>query len=337
MFVTLVAAACADASLGAQPAPGQQAAIVTLDTGETLRGQVVERAGGTLVLNHQVLGRLSIPQGRVAQTTIVTEGGATDPQASAPPATPPAQPQATVAQVDAPAAAPGPQQVRPPLVERAPPAWKASLEFGLSGSQGNTEQLLARGGFTAARDTDMSRLGFEGTYRRRTTNGSESENRLFFRGRQEFKRKATVLRPFLEESFEYDEFRAFDWRGRVAGGLAYPLLESDRTRLTGRLGGGLTKDFGGPAPDTYPEGLAQLEVSHRITERVSLAASTLYLPDLKNLDEYRWENRARMEFSLNETKSLLLSVGFEDRYESDAAPAVDKNDLDYFVTLVYRF
>lgn len=342
VFVALIAATCSmrdvsAAQPGAPGAPGagQQAAIVTLDTGEVLRGRIVGRTDGALVLSHPVLGSLAIPQGRIQQTTIVTEGGATDPQASAPPATPPTQPRGEDDRTTprrASEATPGPDTVEPPK-----PAWSVSLEFGLSGSQGNTDQVLARGGLSATRDVASDKLVFDGTYRRRTTSGDTTENRLFVRARQEWKRSATALRPFYEGSFEYDEFRAFDWRGRVAGGLAYPIIDEERTRLTGRLGGGVTRDFGGPNPRSYPEGLAQLEFSHKISERIALSASTLYLPDLQELQEFRWENRARLDISLDEKKSLLLSLGVEDRFESDPGPSIENNDLDYFVSLVYRF
>ena len=348
LFVALIAATCSMREVAAQPGSvgdsgaGQQTAIVTLDTGEVLRGRIVARTDGALLLSHPVLGSLAIPQGRVQQTTIVAEGGATDPQASALPATPPSQPtgQAALGADGADSEGvktPGPQNVKPPLVEAPKPAWAISLEFGLSGSQGNTDQLLARGGVNATRDVPSNKLVFDGSYRRRTTSGDTTENRLFVRARQEWKRSATTLRPFYEGSFEYDEFRAFDWRGRVAGGLAYPIIDEDRTRLTGRLGGGVTRDFGGPNPRSYPEGLAQLEFSHRISERIALSASTLYLPDLEQVQEFRWENRARVDFALDEKKKLLLSLGVEDRFESDPGPSIERNDLDYFVSLVFRF
>lgn len=341
VFVALIAAACSMRDARAsQPAAGEQAAIVTLDTGEVLRGRIVGRTDGALVLNHPVLGSLTIPQSRVQQTTIVTEGGASDPQASAPPATPPAQPRvasATDAESAQSTGGTGAEQAAPTVQEPPKPKWSVSLEFGLSGSQGNTDQFLGRGGLSAVRDGASNRVTFDATYRRRTTEGETSENRFFAKARQEWKRSATMLRPFYEGTFEYDEFRDFDWRGRLSGGLAYPLIDQEGTRLTGRLGGGVTKDFGGSNPRSYPEGLAQLELTHKINERIALSASTLYLPDLQEIQEFRWENRARLDISLNEKKSLLLSLGLEDRFESDPGPSVENNDLDYFVSLVYRF
>ena len=116
-----------------------------------------------------------------------------------------------------------------------------------------------------------------------------------------------------------------------------PFIDSEKTRLSGRLGGGVTKDFGGPDPRSYPEGLASLEVSHAINTRLSLAAGAVYLPDLRAFEEYRLESRARFEVALNQEKSLLLAIGVEERYESDPGPGIENSDFDYFVTLVYRF
>lgn len=316
----------------AQLAPGQQSAIITLDTGETIRGQIVSRGDGAIGLSHPVLGRVSVPLGRITQTTIVTEGGASDPQTTALPATPPAQPVQDPVLRDSPvpdATLAGP--------EAAAPKWTGSFEFGLTGSEGNTQQSLVRSSASLLRESERTRLNFDGSYRFRRTEGADAENRLALRSRHEWKREATSLRPFVEGGYEYDEFRAFDWRGRVAGGFGVPIFDSERTRLTGRLGGGVTKDFGGPDPRSYPEGLASVELTHRVNTRLSLAAGALYLPDLRAFEEYRLESRARIEVALNQQKSLLLAIGVEDRFESDPGPDIANNDFDYFVTLVYRF
>lgn len=322
----------ASAALASQPAPGQQSAIITLDTGETIRGQIVGRADGAISLSHPVLGRVSVPLGRITQTTIVTEGGATDPQTTALPATPLTQPSQEA--IEIPSHLAGVGDAGP--VEAAP-KWAGSFEFGLTGSEGNTQQSLVRGAANLLRETERARLTFDGSYRFRRTEGADTENRLALRSRHEWKQEAIRLRPFVEGGYEFDEFRAFDWRGRIAGGLGVPLFNSDRTRVSGRLGGGVTRDFGGPDPRSYPEGLASVDLTHKVNTRLSLAAGAIYLPDLRAFEAYRLESRARLELALNSQKSLLLAVGVEDRFESDPGPGVVNSDFDYFVSLVYRF
>ncbi|MGD9691462.1 MAG: YdiY family protein [Phycisphaerales bacterium] len=317
----------------ADDAPTPTHAIV-LDTGETLRGMLVEKTDEHVVFDHPLLGRVTLPAGRVVSVGTIPPpaDGSAAARGSVPPVS--ATESSTASTPPAPAEAPAPAAPPPPEAEA--PKWSGKLEAGLNGSEGNTEQLSFRIGASVERKTDKDVFTASANYRLKTENGDRTQNELFLKERFEWLLPPTPWSVFIESNQEYNEFRDYDFRVDALVGVGYRFIDDEKTKLIGRVGVGAAKEFGGIDDDVYPTALASLEFSHQITERIAFSAYGEYKPDLSDFENYQLLGRASFDIALNESKSLFLKLGIEDRYDNDPGTA-EANDIDYFASIVYAF
>ena len=314
-------------------APPPPTHMIALDTGETLRGTIVERTDERVVVDHPLLGRVTVPAGRVVSIVAIGDAAAAGGTGSGSPA-------ATVAAVPAaqPAAegAPPPQPSPPEPPEETAPKWSGKLEAGLNGSEGNTEQLSLRFGASLERKTEKDIFTANANYRLKTENGDRTQNELLLKERFEWLMPPTPWSVFIESNQEFNEFRDYDFRVDALVGVGYRFIDDEKTKLIGRVGVGAAKEFGGIDDDVYPTALASLEFSHQITERILFSAYGEYKPDLSDFENYQLLGRASFDIALNDSKSLFLKLGIEDRYDNDPGTA-EANDIDYFASIVYAF
>lgn len=216
--------------------------------------------------------------------------------------------------------------------------WDGSVAFGLNGNSGNTENLSFRGTIAAKRATERmeTTLGFLYSY---ANQDSEStENRARFDARNDWLfGEDRRWRYFVSGFVEYDEFQDWDLRVGVFTGFGYDFIKNERTTLTGRAGLGVVSDFGGDDDETRFEGLLGLDWTHQINDRNKVYASVTYYPDFSDVPEFRIEAKAGWEIKLDETNGLFLTLGVEDRYDSDPGGDSKNNDFAYFALLGWNF
>lgn len=216
--------------------------------------------------------------------------------------------------------------------------WEGSAEVGMNGSTGNTERFNLRAGLNAERDTDRTFTTSSLTYTYAKEDGNDTENRLRFQLRNDWKLPDSP-RWFLfaQGSAEYDDFQ--DWDVRLDGffGLGYRFIDTERTRLNGRLGTGLSYDIGGSDNRIRPEGLLGVDFRHQITERQLFRADSEYLPEYSNFAHYRIRSRASYEILVDPEVNLTLKLGVENRYDSNPGSGFKRNDFDYFAVLAWSF
>ncbi|MCC5786061.1 MAG: DUF481 domain-containing protein [Phycisphaerales bacterium] len=215
--------------------------------------------------------------------------------------------------------------------------WDGSAEVGMNGSTGNTERFNLRAGINAERDTDRTFTTTSLTYTYAKEDGNDTENRLRFQLRNDWKLADSRWFVFAQGSAEYDDFQ--DWDVRLDGflGLGYRFIDTERTRLNGRLGTGLSYDIGGSDNRIRLEGLAGADIRHQITERQLFRADVEYLPEYANFAHYRIRARASYEIIVDPEVNLSLKLGVENRYDSDPGEGFKRNDLDYFAVLAWSF
>ncbi len=166
-------------------APGSASAstdILRLSTGEELRVSNVVSANGRIEFDHPVLGRLSIP---AENASVVGAGGHSPATAAAADAVDPA---------GASAHHPARQKARQEAIAKADEAfdralrdkdervrlnsasffegWRGSVEFGASGSDGNTDAFSGRVGIAAARLAELMETRADARTRTRRTTGA---------------------------------------------------------------------------------------------------------------------------------------------------------------------
>ena len=107
----------------AQTGPTQ----LVLTNGDTLSGTVLGREEGAILLQHELLGEIRLPEARIQETRFAAGG-------EAPADEPAPQP-----------AAEAPERLLEPLL----PGWERQFDLGISGSEGNSQSRNIHGALTA--------------------------------------------------------------------------------------------------------------------------------------------------------------------------------------------
>ncbi len=332
-----------------QQAMPDQTVVVTLDTGETLRGVLLTQNDVRARLLHPALGQIDIPNQRIRRIARVQQDRTgSQPQPSPREEIEQAQDRAAHAAERSPtdsgppmeseARAPRPAaDVGPEPQEQAPGAkWSGSLEFGLSGSKGNTDRVSTRTR-TAVRRQSTDEV-FTASLRHRYTrdSGRDTENELYGRGRQEWLIPGSPWSLFVEGDGELNRFREYNVLANTLGGVGYEFLNTPDTLLIGRLSAGVGYQDAGRSEGVRPRARAAVEFRHTLTKGVAFTSSGEITPELDELGEFRSRVAGAFDIALNEDKTLRLRVGAEDRFDSDPGRR-EPHDIDYFVTLVYGF
>lgn len=358
----LAADTLADAALAsdAEPAPPEREYVnVHLVTGDVLVGVVILRQGPeSITLLHPSFGSLNIrceriraiyPEPRPSPTigagpgelvpvvdpasprTLITDANPPAVQPAQQPPQEPAAPPTITDEVD-PSGEPG-QPASPP----DPYPWKFTLELGMSGSAGNTEQLNTRFAGSARRQSNAVITEIVTRYRLSVSAGETTANEWFTRARNDWLFPNEPWTIFAEGRTEYNEFRNYTWRLAARAGVANDFIKTDRTTLNVSVGLGVAREFGGDRNDLIPEATISMRATHKFNERVSGAGRVEYYPDLTDLSSYGVIAAAEMEVILDDSRSLRLKAGVEDRYDTRTGRGRDRNDIDYFLTLVVSF
>ncbi len=328
--------------------------VVTLDTGETLRGVLLTQNDVRARLLHPALGQIDIPNGRIRGIARAP----LEPPPSPKPAGPAASPRDEIEQVQEEAAraaeqsttgadheATSPKPASParpdapkPAAEpaEAGPVWSGSIEFGLSGSKGNTDRLATRTRAAVRRQSVEEVFSASLRFRYTRDKNQETENELLVRARQEWLIPGSRFHLFAEGDGELNRFRDYDALANGLAGLGYEFLKSPDTLLIGRLSAGAGYQDGGRASGLNPRARAAMEFRHAITPTLTFTSSGEITPELNDVGEFRSRIAGAFDIALNDAKSLRLRVGAEDRFDSDPGRR-EAHDIDYFVTLVYAF
>jgi len=237
----------------------------------------------------------------------------------------------------APAPALVPAETIPETTADAPiKLWEGSFELGLSGTEGNSQTLNLRFGAKVKRKTELSILTADLDYHRDSADSITTANRTFLDWRFERLLGESPWTWFVHGTVDYDEFKEYDLRVSVDTGLGYRFVKNDTTSLTGRLGGGVTDEIGGPDPRFIPEAVFGIEGERKISKRQKLSLSVDYMPDVTDFQDYRLNTKAAWEVLLDEAMHLSMKLGVLDRYDS-ASGASKPNDLDYSAMLMWSF
>ncbi len=215
--------------------------------------------------------------------------------------------------------------------------WGFSVQAGITGSSGNNENFSGRVGITGERKTETMETTAFASYLYSTADGQKSAARGEAGIRNDWLLDGP-WRVFGEGLYEYDEFQAWQHRVSVAGGVGYEFVSTDKTTLIGRAGAGASYEMGSNADETLvPEGLVALDLTHRLSDASVVKASTEYRPSFDDWGEFRWINKAGLEVLLDKETSMTFNVGAEHRHDSDPGTGIKPNDVNYYLTLGWKF
>lgn len=303
---TSVVSAAALASALAMPAVGDE---VTLATGDTLTGTVIDQTADAVIFEHAVLGRLEIPLSQVQALGGTEVAGAES--------------------GDVPA-----EVVEEPKVESE---WKSRFELAAGGSFGNTDNQNFRLGLVSKRETEASRTALDAAYYYGADNGDRTENRFTAGILHDWLFTNSRWMLFADGRYDYDEFK--DWEHRISAhiGPGYHLIKSEDFNLNVRAGLGFAKEFGSDDDDFKPEALLGTDFVWQISERQSLEGGATIYPDLDETGEFRTLSRLNWAVLVDPDSNMSLTAGLEHEYQSEVDPGVEEHDLRIFAGFMFDF
>lgn len=319
-LVVVLLVAGASSAQGDWPdiAPGETV-IVTLTNGDVLHGVLTSLEDDSLIIEHPLLGSVVIQQ----QSIRTVELASTDP-----------------AFVEQGASDPSAEDAEEPLkeiVDAEPKPWDFAIDIGLTGSGGNTDKANARLRFGATFMSELREFDAYGLYLYSEEDGDRTQSRAELSARNEWLMPDRHWRYFVRGLLEFDEERSFDLRFSGNTGVGYDFISNDMLQLIGRAGVGASREWGSDNTDVVPEGFLGLDLRWAIDERQSFVATVEYYPSFEDTRDFRARFIAAYEVQLDDTGHLYLKAGIEDRYDEVVDQGIDRNDIDYFLTLSYKF
>jgi hypothetical protein len=105
--------------------------------------------------------------------------------------------------------------------------------------------------------------------------------------------------------------------------------------LIGRLGGGTSREFGGPDDRWVPESLLGVEYNRQLFQTQKLYAKLDYFPEWDQAGEFRIVADAGWEIELVQPSNLSLKLSANDRYDSTPNGA-EPHLVNYSVLLLLK-
>lgn len=264
---------------------------VELSNGDVVTGEVIERTDERIVLQHPVLGRLEIPVEEVTPRSLHVGLLGTDILAG----------------------------------------WDKELSVGLSGSEGDTDEMDLLAGVDLDYEDDRKRWQLVARYEL-----SYSENE-----KDDHNAQANVLRDWLfaesrwfafsYTTYDYDEFEAWEHRLTTGGGPGYRIIPEGKLQLDLRTGPFITYEFG-DEDDARPEYalgfFSRWDPNEGNAIRLrSVYYQTLDHTDFRNVSALEWKMRIAF------TQGWSIKLGIHNEY--DSASEDSKNDLKYYSALAF--
>jgi putative salt-induced outer membrane protein YdiY len=215
--------------------------------------------------------------------------------------------------------------------------WTNHAEFGLDGSSGNADTLAIQTGLEMKRKTDAYTLALDIDYRQASARSTTTEDN----GRLniDYDRLLGDKSPwtmFGKFGMEFDEFKAFDLRLNINGGLGYYWVRNDNTNIITRLGAGASREIGAPIDKWVPEAVFGFEADHKLSARQKIKAKLDYFPTFEDFSDYRLVADVAWESLIDSSENLSIRLSLTDRYDSTPQGAI-ANDVYYSALLLYKF
>ena len=140
---------------------------------------------------------------------------------------------------------------------------------------------------------------------------------------------------FAQNNEFYDEFKDFNVQTNLDTGIGYRFFHETDLTLTGRVGGGVSREFGGVDDRWVPESLFGCEYNQQLNATQKFYAKLDYFPEWDEVGEFRLVADAGWEVVLVQPSNLSLKISATDRYDSTPNGA-EPQLLNYSVLLLLK-
>ncbi len=295
-----------------------------LPNGDQITGRVIQQDEKQIVIEHPVLGQLTLP---VTQVKIVPP----------PTAIPMSQPAATVKPV-AEQTLPNEQTIKPlGWASRLRETWDSKLEIGASTQTGNTEQSAIYLRFKTTEKNNQTQTDLDAAYDRQAKENDATANKFTTGVRREWFVLNSKWSRFGQGRWDYDDFQSWDKRLSGAVGVGYQWLDTPKWKLNFQLGLGAAKEFGSNNEEIRPELLGGFKLGWEISENQRFGAGSTYYPDISDPQQFRVVSDAHWLLKINNADGISLKIGLANEYQSEVDPGKKHDDFRLFSTLVFDF
>jgi putative salt-induced outer membrane protein YdiY len=211
------------------------------------------------------------------------------------------------------------------------------VELGLNGASGNTNNSNLFFGWDGKREYREGDLSFDVDYFFQKADSDVTMDRAVALGRYEREIGESAVNWFVQGFLEYDNLRAYPARLSVTAGLSKQLVETDRFKLTGRIGAGASKKIDAPDDQWRPELQIGGDYEYKLTERQRLFGFVDYYPDMSDFSTYRLNWKVAWEALLEDDWGLAMRASLMNWYDSDPGPGTEANDLYYVLALTWGY
>jgi len=241
------------------------------------------------------------------------------------------------------AEAPGEMPAEPPAdaeQTEEKPMWEGSVEAGIQVREGNTESTDMYGRAKVLRKSNKHELTLGASYDYAEVEGETNANRAFAQcGYRLYQWERAYL--FAVLNAEHDEIENLDLRLNASAGPGYRFIDTEKTKLLGEVGAGATAewyDSRETGSEQKSEGILWLhgEWTTKVFDRSTFSQVLTVFPSVTDVGTFKLVSDTSLTTPLSQKLELRVSV--HDEYDSDPeVSGVEKNDLTFRTTLVYRF
>ena len=215
--------------------------------------------------------------------------------------------------------------------------WTGSFAAGLNGKSGNSQNLDINMTLNLARETDFANTTLLASYFYSTNDVATITDRFFGQGRQERKLANPRWSLFYQGSYEWDRFKAFDYRIALHGGLGFEVYKFEDRFLKLRFGAGASREVGAVLDEWLPELQFGGDWERQLTDTVKLYATVDYYPNVEDFADYRLNSVGGLEFVVDAERNINFRMFAFNRYDSTPPAGNEENDIDYGMALVVGF
>lgn len=319
-------------------------AVVTLDSGEQLIGEVLpESDDATVVVRSSVLGEVKLPRARVL--TILPKESPAEELASGPEAKPRPKPiPADLAEAEAKAEAEERKLVEALKDFKAPDHWSGDVRLGINLSQGDRRwtETYARGKLEIKPKQSPNFYRFTGSYTYRQTERNDGST---YKSTDRYDAEFIYRRTFWENWFvqnamggRVDQVKGIDHELQETVGVGYKFKPSSQFELLFGGGGGV-EDFVTDYEDTR-SGLNTIvnvfqEATWRPLKRTSFVQKFNYYLNTDDDEQYNYVFSAAIRVRL--TDLLGFEFSYNKNFDNDVGNGNPRDDTQWRNALVVYF
>lgn len=216
-----------------------------------------------------------------------------------------------------------------------PPRWESELEAGVQAHSGTVNSKDFHLGIQTRRTTRDSELSLKASGAYSKSGGERTADQAFGEARLDRFHTPRLYSTYLLD-LERDAIQDLDLRATENVAVGYRFIRTPATLLQGDVGGGMIEEyFHGDRSRVNPVGRLGGRLQRKVGERSEFRISTVYLPILSNIRQYRL--RGESSFTTPVTVQFQLRLSLVDRFDSNPQPGVKKNDLTFRSSVVWDF